>query len=230
MIVGTLINTVTVTIGSLSGTAIGDRLPQNIQKSVLHVLGLFTLYIGMENAFKSQNMLIPLGALLLGAIAGELLGIQRFLDNIGNWLERRFKLQHSRGNVSRGFIVASLVFCVGPLTVLGCIQDGLFGDYELLTMKAMLDLFSSMALAAGLGIGVFLAVFTILIYQGGLSLLSFAISGGVTDPMIAEMTSAGGVILIGNGLLLLEIKELPLANYLPSLVIAPLIVAVLNYF
>jgi len=230
MIVGTLINAVTVSAGSLTGTAIGDRLPEKVQKSVLHVLGLFTCYIGVENALKSQNMLIPLGALLLGTIAGEFIGIQQFLDNIGAWFEQHLRFGMRHGNVSRGFIVASLVFCVGPLTILGCLQDGLSGDYKLLAMKATLDLFSSMALAAGLGIGVFLAVLTVLVYQGGLSLFAFVLSGTLTDPMIAEMTSAGGIILIGNGLLLLEIKELPLANYLPALAIAPILVAITGYF
>lgn len=228
MITGTLINAVTVTVGSLTGTAAGERLPKKVQKSVLYVLGLFTLFIGLQSALQSQNILIPLGALLLGTIAGEFLGIQEFLDGIGRWFERRFHLEESQGNVSRGFIVASLVFCVGPLTILGCIEDGLKGDYHLLTIKAMLDLFSSMALAAGLGIGVFLAVFTVLIYQGGLSLFAFALSGVLSDQMMAEMTSTGGLILIGNGLLLLEIKELPLANYLPGLVIAPIIVALVT--
>lgn len=228
MITGTLINAVTVTAGSLTGAALGERLPQKIQKSVLHVLGLFTLFIGLQNALESQNIIIPLGALLLGTIAGEFLGIQEFLNGIGELFERRFSPAQSRGNVSRGFIVASLVFCVGPLTILGCIDDGLKGDYHLLTVKATLDLFSSMALAAGLGIGVFLAVFTVLIYQGSLSLFAFALSGVLTDQMIAEMTGAGGIILLGIGLLLLEIKELPIANYLPALAITPMIVAIVT--
>jgi hypothetical protein len=117
MITGTLINAVTVTVGSLTGTAVGGRLPHTVQKSVLHVLGLFTVFIGLQSALKSQNILIPLGSLLLGTVAGELLGIQDFLDGIGKWFEHRFRLEQSRGNVSRGFIVASLVFCVGPLTM-----------------------------------------------------------------------------------------------------------------
>ncbi|HQO35111.1 MAG TPA: DUF554 domain-containing protein [bacterium] len=228
MIVGTLINMVTVTVGSLTGTVVGNRLSVSIQKSVLHVLGLFTLYIGFKYALKSENVLIPLGALLLGTIMGETIGIQRRLDGIGIWFEKRFRLEQSRGNVSRGFIVASLVFCVGPLTILGCIQDGLSGDYQLLALKSTLDAFSSMALAAGLGIGVFFAGLTVLVYQGLLSLFASTLSGVLTDPMIAEMTSAGGIMLIGNGLLLLEIKELPIANYLPALVIAPVIVAVVG--
>ncbi len=228
MITGTLINTVTVTVGSLTGAAAGERLPEKTQKSVLHVLGLFTLFIGVQNALETKNILIPLGALLVGTIVGEAIGIQQFLDNVGVWFEKRFKFIRSRGNVSRGFLVASLVFCVGPLTILGCIEDGLKGDYHLLAIKSTLDLFSSMALASALGIGVFLAVFTIVIYQGSLSLFAFAISEVITDPMMAEMTSAGGIILLGNGLLLLEIKELPIANYLPALVLAPVIVAVVG--
>lgn len=239
---GTLINVVTVLVGSGLGTLLGARLPVKMRETVLNGLGLVTLVLGVQMAFETANILIVLGSVLVGGILGEWWGIEAGLNRIGGWLEARVGASSSeqgekteegeldpRQRFIRGYVTASLVFCVGPLTVLGSIQDGLTGDYTLLAIKSMLDGFASLAFAASLGIGVTFSVVTILIYQGGLSLLAAQADSILTGPMITEMTAVGGVLIIGIAVgSLLELREVRVANYLPALVIAPGVVAALT--
>jgi uncharacterized protein len=243
MITGTLINVVTVIIGGVLGTLLGNRLPEKMRTTVLHGLGLMTLVIGMTMAITTKNALIPLFSVLIGAILGEALRIEDALARFGQWIERRFgRLLGRHGstgespagrNLAEGFITASLVFCVGPLTILGSIQNGLMGDYTLLTVKSVLDAFTAMALAASLGAGVVLSAGTVLGYQGALSLLAAAFGvalGGVTGqtPWVIEMTATGGVVILSIGFLLLDIKRIRVANLLPAVFIAPLLVLLLE--
>lgn len=241
---GTLINVVTVLLGSSVGTLLGARLPSKIRETVLTGLGLVTLVIGMQMAFQTANMLILLGSLLVGGILGEWWDIEAGLDRFGGWLEAR--VTHMTGGRGeevasgddgldprqrfiQGYVTASLVFCVGPLTILGSIQDGLTGDYTLLAIKSMLDGFAALAFSASLGVGVAFSIVTILIYQGGLSLLAAQAEAYLTDPMITEMTAVGGVLIFAIGISsLLQLKKIRVANYLPALVIAPGVVAALT--
>ena len=239
-ITGTLINVATVITGGTMGTQLGNRLPEKMRQTVLQGLGLITLILGVMMATQTRNVLIPLFSVLVGGILGEALAIEDALERLGRWTERRFARSTGRAagetggpTLAQGFIMASLVFCVGPMTVLGSIQDGLMGDYTLLAVKSLMDGFAAMALAASLGAGVILSASTVLAYQGGLSLLAMlfgAALGGVTaqTPWVVEMTATGGVVILSIAFLLLELKRIRAANLLPAIFIAPLIVLILE--
>lgn len=232
---GTLINITTVLSGSIIGIRVGSRLPDRVRQTVIAGLGLFTMSIGLQMFFKTQNSLIVLGSLLFGSLLGEWWHIEDNLQRLGAWLEQRFignaNADASESRFVRGFLTASILFCVGPMTILGSIQDGLTGDYSLLAIKAVLDGFASLAFASSLGIGVAFSSLVILVYQGGLSLLAAQAQALVSEPMMLEMTAAGGVLLVGIAFSsLLEIKKIRVGNFLPALIIAPLIVAILQKF
>lgn len=233
---GTFINIVAVLIGSAVGLIAGNRLPERTRQTVMNGLGLVTAIVGLQAALQTRNVLILMFSILLGGILGEWWRIEDHLEALGRRLEERFGGAAPAGgngrSITRAFVTASLVFCVGPLTIIGSIQDGLTGDYTLLAIKSVLDGFASIAFAATLGPGVLLAILTILFYQGGLSLAAMGFSsglGGVTRdaPAVVEMTAAGGALMLGISLLLLDLKRVRVANFLPALGLAPLITAVL---
>jgi uncharacterized membrane protein YqgA involved in biofilm formation len=238
LVVGTLINVFAIIAGGLVGVLAGNRLPEKVQSTVMAGLGLMTGVIGMSMAITSANILIPLFSVLAGGILGELLGIDDALNRFGRWLEQRFGAQLGQGkvagwSVTRGFVTASLVFCVGPLTILGSIQDGLLGDYQLLAVKSMLDGFAAIPFAASLGPGVLVSILTVLIVQGGISGAAMLLGAGLPEvtratPWVVEVTATGGVLILGISLLLLDIKRIRVANLLPAILIAPLIVVLLQ--
>ncbi len=253
---GTILNIITVLIGSTAGILIGNRFSERINQSVMTGLGIMTLIVGLDNALQTGNIVIPLLATVIGVIIGELLHIDRALENFGDWLQRRFASAEStdapptdipdtdaltpRERFITGFVTASLVFCVGPLTFVGAIQDGmgLASGFQFLLIKSLLDFFASMAFASTFGIGVLFTVITILVVQGGLALFGAVLVRLMSDavlldsladsPIILEMTAAGGVLLIGLSLVLLDIKRPRVANFLPALLIAPLLVVLAN--
>ena len=251
---GTFINIAAVLIGGSLGLLFGGHLRENIGKTVIAGMGLFTAVMGIKMFLETKNSLIVLGALLIGALLGEWWRIEDGLQALGRWLEKRFTKKQSsvlqghdpgqttpgsqvplpgdivqHGNFVRGFLTASLLFCVGPMTILGSIQDGLKGDYSLLAVKSVLDGFAALAFASTLGVGVLFSVLVILFYQGGISLLAGQLSAVITPAMMAEMTATGGVILLGIAISsLLEIKPIRVGNFLPALAIAPLIVWIVN--
>lgn len=236
---GTILNMITVAIGSTLGLLIGGRLPTKIQESVVTGLGLVTLFVGFSNAGQTGNVIIPLISLLVGVIMGELLNLDAALERLAGWLQRRFAASGGAGaapdetaNDARarfitGFVTASLVFCIGPLTFVGSIQDGmgLPIGFQQLAIKSVLDGFAGMAFAASFGVGVSFSILTVLVVQGGLALAGSVAGYFMSGPMVNEMTAVGGLLLIGLGLVLLDIKRPRMANFLPSLVVAPLLVA-----
>ncbi len=241
---GTWINIATVLIGGLLGIRFGSYLPERARSTVVAGLGLFTAAIGLIMFSKSENEIIVLGSILVGGLLGEWWRIEDRLRGVGASLERRFAKQpetKANGTIDdqpadrssqfiQGFLTAALVFCVGPLTILGSIQDGLSGDYRLLATKSVLDGFASLAFASTFGIGVLFSTLVILVYQGGLSLLAAQAQAFVTPAMMNEMTAAGGVILLGIAISsLLEIKPIRMGNFLPALFVAPIIVAILSF-
>lgn len=230
---GTLINIVTVLIGGGLGTWFGARLPERIRSTVLVALGLLTLALGLQMFLETHNALVVMGSVLAGGILGELMGLQERLQELGAWLEARFaggSGEAAEGNrFIRGFVTASLVFCIGPMAILGSIQDGLTGDYQLLAVKSVLDGFAALAFASSLGIGVLFSALVIFVYQGGLSLLAGQAQAIFTVPMMDEMTAVGGLLILGISIgSLLELRAVRVASYLPALVIAPALVAVLE--
>jgi len=231
-LIGTIINVATVLVGGGLGVLLGARLPERMRETVMHGLGLVTLIVGIDLALGTQNILIPLGSVLVGAILGEWLRIDLGLERMGEWLRQRVarRIKHaSMAHFTEGFITASLVFCVGPLTVLGSIEDGLSGDYSLLAIKSMLDGFAALAFASSLGVGVLLSAVTVLLYQGGLTMLAGVAQRILSDAMITEMSAVGGIMIVAIGLLLLDLKRVRVANMLPGLLIAPLVVALLHW-
>ena len=242
---GTILNVITVAIGTAFGLLIGNRLPERIQHSVLTGLGLVTLFVGFSNAGETGNVIIPLLSLVTGAIVGELLRIDLALERFGGWLQSRFggwlqsrfggsaagstnvAASDARERFISGFVTASLVFCIGPLTFVGSMLDGMGQPigFQQLAIKSTLDGFAALAFASSLGIGVGFSVITILVLQGGLALAGSLFGSFMSAPMISEMTAVGGLLLIGLALILLDIKRPRVANFLPALVIAPLLVA-----
>ncbi|HEX5836858.1 MAG TPA: DUF554 domain-containing protein [Anaerolineales bacterium] len=230
---GTFLNIATVILGSILGLIFGARIPDKLKSTVIAGMGLFTAAMGLQMFLNTENPLIVLGALLIGTLLGEWWRIEDGLQRLGEFLEQRFSREEDDGSnrFVRGFLTASLLFCVGPMTILGSIQDGLTGDYNLLAVKSVLDGFASIAFASTLGIGVAFSAIIILIYQGGISLLAGQLDAVVTPSMMNELTATGGVILIGLALSsLLEIKKIRVGNMLPGLAVAPLIVWVISLF
>jgi uncharacterized membrane protein YqgA involved in biofilm formation len=241
-VIGTFLNVITVLVGGFVGLFFGSRLPEKIRNTVVAGLGLFTAVTGIQMFLKTENPIIVLGSLLLGGICGEWWHIEDGLQNLGGVLERRFTREQpqetslnlpietdpNRSRFIRGFLTASLVFCVGPMTILGSIQDGLTGDYSLLAIKSVLDGFAALAFSSILGIGVLFSTLVILVYQGGLSLLAGQLQTLFSPEMMNEMTAAGGVLLLGIAISsLLEIKPIRVGNFLPALIFAPLFTAIL---
>jgi uncharacterized protein len=213
-----------VLVGAGIGALVGARLPEGMRQTAMHAIGLVTVLVGIQSFLRFDNPLVPLVSVILGLVVGELLGIDGGLKRFGDALERRFS-KGSGSPVSRAFVTTSLLFCVGPLTFLGSLQDGISGDYRLLALKSALDFVASLSFASVLGWGVLLSSGSVLVVQGGLTLAGALFGAFMDKPMILAMTSTGGVLLVGLGLGLLELKEVRVANMLPALVVAPLLVA-----
>lgn len=236
---GTWINIGAVVAGTFTGRLLGERLKPEVRSTVTSVLGCVTAILGIENALSRPEALLaaPLSArlgfflavllsVMFGALIGEALNIEGWLHRLGRTAEERFG--QDEGQFGRGVVVASLLFCVGPLTILGSFQDGLRGDYSLLATKSVLDGFAAMAFAAALGWGVMLSAVTVLIVQGGLTLSAGFVEPLLSDAMIGAMTASGGIILLALGLRLLDLKPIRVANLLPALALAPLFIGIIN--
>lgn len=240
--IGTIINVITVLLGGTIGMLFGNRLPDRISRTIIAGLGLFTGALGVSMFLDTKNPILVLGSLLVGGLLGEWGRIEYRLERLGGWLQARVgrkKFAESGAMDARerfisGFLTASLLFCIGPMAILGSIQDGLIGDYELLAIKSVLDGFASIALAASLGIGVLFSVLIVLVYQGGISLLAAQLvalfpTDLLENAMIPELTATGGVILIAISISsLLGLMKIRAGNFLPALLIAPLLVWVLD--
>lgn len=237
--VGTLVNVLAVVVGSGLGVLLGHRLPQRTRDTVTDALGLVTLLIAGLAAFSVVDpaltdavgsdppVLIVLFALLLGGVIGSLLRIEQRLEGLGDLLRRR--LTSGGDNAARqrfieGFVTSSLVFCVGPLTVLGSLSDGLGNGAQQLILKSVLDGFASIAFAASLGVGVMASALVVLVVQGSLTLLGAMLGSFVPEPHLLALTATGGVLLAGVGLRLLRVKAVPVGDLLPALLVAPLLV------
>lgn len=247
--VGTLVNIATVLVGTVLGVLVGHRLSQRTRDVVTDGLGLVTLLIAALSAASisdpawhdavgdSAPLLIVLGALLVGGIIGSVLGIEQGLENFGSWLRNRLTARSRAGNDTadrqrfvEGFVSSSLVFCVGPLTVLGSLNDGLGNGADQLFLKAALDGFAAIAFAASLGWGVGASALAILVVQGSLTLLGAVLGDVLPDAHLAALTTAGGLLLVGVALRLLRIRQVPVGDLLPALVIAPLLTAAVVAF
>jgi uncharacterized membrane protein YqgA involved in biofilm formation len=239
---GTLVNIATVLAGTVIGVLVGHRLTQRTRDVVTDGLGLVTLLIAAVSVASitdrawaavvgdSAPMLIVLGSLVVGGIVGSVMRIEDRLEGFGSWLQNRLHARAGgreesadRQRFVEGFVASSLVFCVGPLTVLGSINDGLGNGPDQLFLKAALDGFAAIAFAASLGWGVGFSALSILAVQGSLTLLGAALGDVLPDPHLAALTTTGGLMLVGVALRLLRLKQLPVGDLLPALVVAPLL-------
>lgn len=236
---GTAINVLAVLLGGTAGVLVGERLPQRVRDVVTDGLGLVTLVVAGLNATvvaqpaltealgRGRPLLVVLGSVVIGGVIGALLHLERRLEGLGGLLQRRWPGHSDDGTERRrfveGFVTASLVFCVGPLTILGALQDGLGNGIELLALKAVLDGFAALAFAASLGWGVVASSLTVLVVQGSLTLLGMVSEGVLSEAAVAAITATGGVLLLGVGLRLLRVRAVPVGDLLPALVVAPLL-------
>ncbi|MBC8016192.1 MAG: DUF554 domain-containing protein [Sporomusaceae bacterium] len=219
---GTLVNAAGIVCGSIVGLLLKKNVPEKYQQTVMHGLALSVGLIGLQMAFKTQNILIVILSVVIGGLIGEFIDIDRCLNRVGEWLTKRMGSKY--GSVGEGFIMGSLVFCVGAMAIVGSIQDGLTGDASTLYAKAMLDTVGSVVFASGMGIGVALSGVSVLLYQGMLTLLASSLSSFISEDMIREMSAVGGLLIIGISLLILQIKTIKVANLLPAVPVAAIIV------
>lgn len=231
---GTLLNVATVLAGTVIGVLAGSRMPPRMQESLVTGLGLFTALIGVSMGLRvftdagarPGDDLAVLAAILLGVTIGEVLRLHDGLGWLGGWFQRRLARGERPSRIAEGFVTASLVFCVGPLTILGSLENGLTGDIRLLAIKSLLDGVASIAFAAALGWGVALSALTVLVVQGGIAGFAFLLRDVMDAPTILAITAAGGVILLGVALRLLDLKAVRVANFLPALLLAPIFIRI----
>ena len=228
---GTILNVFAILIGGGAGLLFGAKLPDRIRESSIWAMALFVFALGVKMTLQSQNALISIGSVLLGGLLGEGWRIDAAIERAGGWLEARVARNTTADGTARfikGFVSASLLFCVGPMAILGAIDNGLRGSYQILAVKSLLDGVIAVAFAASLGEGVLFAALPLLLYQGSLSLLAVQAQAVLTAPMTAELTAAGGLLMMGIAVSMLELRPIRVANYLPALAIAPLIAAILH--
>ncbi len=214
---GTFVNVLTVIVGSLIGIVFKSRLPERFIKIFFQVIGLFTLYLGFSMALKSTHVLQMVFSLIIGAVIGESLHLDRGLEKLAAFIKKRFKSNNER--FSDGLLTAFLLYCMGSLTILGAIQEGMTGDAHLLFIKSLMDGVSSIALASGLGVGVLFSAVPLLIFQGGITLLAMWLGDFFPAIMITELSAVGGILLLGLGIDILGIKKIKVINMLPALVV-----------
>lgn len=219
MLTGALVNTATVMIGSVIGLFLGNLLPERLRDTVMKGLGLCTLFIGVTGMLDGGNALITIISVAVGAVIGELCDLDGRLNRFADGLEARFKRDGKGPSIAEGFVTASLVFCVGAMTIVGALNDGLTGNHEMLFTKATLDFVSSMIFASSLGIGVLFAAVSVLVLEGGIACLASLVAPVLQQnaSTIPEMTVVGSVLIMGLGLNILGITKLKVMNYLPAI-------------
>ncbi len=237
---GTVINVAAILVGASIGVLIGHRLPERTRTTVTDALGLVTLVIGGLNVVALQDeaftaavgggvtLLVVLGALLIGGITGSLLGLESRLEDLGSWLQRRLAPGEGSGSRARfveGFVDSSLIFCIGPLAVLGALSDGLGQGIDELALKSALDGFAAIAFAASLGWGVAASALSVGAWQGFLTVVAVLVGDIMSPELVAAITATGGVLLLGVGMRLLNLKAIPVGDMLPALIVAPLLTA-----
>lgn len=235
MFLGTIINVFAILFGAGLGVALGHRLPEKISRTLTDALGLVVLVIGglnlvalSDSSFvaavtSAGTLLVVLASLVLGSVIGSILGIERRLSHFGTWLQLRVSRSGDKEKFIEGFVNASLLFTIGPMAVLGALQDGLGQGFDVLALKSTLDGLTSVAFAAALGWGVAFAAIPVGLWQGLLTILAASAGTLMSDALVASITATGGVLLLGTGLRVLQIRMVSVADMLPALVLAPLI-------
>ncbi len=225
---GVIVNCITVIIGSIVGMVFKNLIPEKVTDGIMVGIGLCTLYIGISGALVGENQLVLILSMAIGAVIGFILDIDGKINKLSDFVTSRVDKNGNNSNASQGFVTACLIFCVGSMTLVGSIQAGVSGDNTLLITKSILDLVSSMALAATFGYSVLLSAVFVLLFQGGLVLLAQLAGPVLTQPLQNEMICAGSVLIIGLGLNIIGVSKIKVANYLPAMLVAPIITPALN--
>jgi hypothetical protein len=212
---GTLVNVLAVIVGSLVGLFFKRRLPEQIVKSVFQAIGLFTLFLGVAMALKAEHILVVVFSLIVGTITGEWLLIEKRMEQLTHWIKEKLKLGDPK--FSEGLITSFLLFCMGSMTILGAVNEGMGQGSELLYTKSLMDGFSSIALAAAFGLGVTFSVVPLFLFQGGITLLAWWLGNFIPEVAIANLSSVGGIVLLGLGINILELQRIRIMNMLPAL-------------
>ena len=215
--IGTLVNTLAAVVGGLLGTLLKKGIPERLADLVQKGLALCVLYIGVKGSFAGTNTLVTILSMVLGAILGGLLDLDGKLERLGAWVQARFSKKGSGSRIAEGFVTASLLFCVGSMSVVGSLQSGLTGNHETIFTKSMLDFVSAIILASSLGLGVCLSGAFVLVYQGAIVLLARWAAPVLSDYLVAEMSCAGSLLIVGLGLNMLGVTKLKVSNLLPAM-------------
>lgn len=221
---GTIVNCLAIAVGSGLGLLLKSKISPKYQETIMQGLGLSVLLIGLTMAIKTQNVLIVTISMIIGAVIGEIIDIDGKLNRAGERLSARF--QSSGGAIGKAFVTTSLVYCIGAMAIIGALQDGLTGDASTLYAKAMLDGTGAVIFTATLGIGVILSIIPVLVYQGTITLLATWLSPLLTEAVICEVTAVGGLLIVGIGLSLLKISQIKIANLLPAVFVAGILVGI----
>lgn len=237
---GTIINVVAILLGSLLGVLLGHRLPEKMSRTLTDAMGLVVLVIGALNLGELANsefasatkpfpsILVVLASLLIGGVIGSLFKIEQRLEQFGSWLQKRSSASGDREKFIQGFVNASLLFTIGPMAVLGSLQDGLGQGFEILGLKSTLDGFTSVAFSATMGWGVAFSAIPVGLWQGGLTLIAMAAGSVLSTALVASITATGGILLLGTGLRLMNIRMVAVADLLPALIVAPVLTLLLS--
>jgi hypothetical protein len=232
ILIGTFVNAAAIIAGALLGKFL-PRIPDGIRKTVMQGMGLAVVFLGLQMSFKTENFLLLIISLVIGSILGEMMRIEHYLNMAGLWLERKAGNLNRERSIATGFVNATLVYCIGAMSVLGAMDSGLRGNHDILYTKAMLDGFSSVIFTSTMGIGVAFAAIPVLLYQGAIALLSTQIYNFIGSDMLnsilAEVTAVGGLLIVGIGINILEMKKINVANMLPSLIIAAVSVPIADW-
>lgn len=226
---GVIVNTIAVLVGSLAGLLFKKGIPEKIAGAIMKAIGLCTIYIGVSGTLKGENTLVLILSMVFGTAVGTLLNLDGQITRLADFVERRFKKENGQVSLAEGFVTASLLFCIGAMTIVGSLNAGLRGDYEMLFTKSLLDLISACMLSVTLGFGVMCSAPFVLVFQGAIVLLAQFLAPILTTACIAEVTCAGSLMILALGLNLIGLTKFKVANYLPALVFVPLFVWLLGF-
>jgi len=225
MLLGTVVNVAAIAIGTLIGLALKQRLPERITSIVMQGLGLVTALIGVKMIIVTENVLVVLVSIVVGGVFGELLHIEARLDSFGAKVEAKFSRE--KGTFAKAFITSSLLYCVGPMAILGALQDGLRGDYSILLTKSGLDGVASVAFASTLGVGVLFSAIPLALYQGGITVGASMLEPFLSSSIVNAMTATGGLLILGIALNILQVTKIRVGNLLPAILIAAALASLL---
>jgi uncharacterized membrane protein YqgA involved in biofilm formation len=225
---GTIVNTAAILFGALIGLLFKGGIPPSYNQTIMKAIGLAVVLIGLLNAFQTQNMLLLIFSLAIGSLLGEMMKIETGLENLGNWLESRFAA--SGGNISRGFVTSSLLFCVGAMAIVGSLESGLSGNHQTLLAKSVLDGISSIVFASTMGLGVAFSAVSVFIYQGFITLTASFLQQFLVEAAITEMSAVGGLLILAIGMNILDLPRIKVGNMLPAIFLPLIYYILLPYF